>query len=707
MKCFHAVLCVILALPLDVYCATEPIRRAIDVTSVRYADASSNGVPFEITAQIVYLTNSETTPHSSIFVKDDSGAAVLQNYLAATNETIRIGDIVRASGKIFSLNNGIYAHCRNMTPLSHAPIPPPKKASINQLHSGIFDGCLVSVEGEISDILPDEIDNKFAFVILKNGDSSIYVSTRIGISGPTQLQSHIGDVINITGVCINGINTGMRRHIGRIIQLWDAGSITLIKHNHTDIFDVPELTDERILAPNKMPFLERRRIIGTVMATWHGDQTIIRTDDGNLVRLIGISEHAPKVGRRIVAVGFPETDLYSINLNNVHWREVEGVPLPLDPPTRLTERHLRAKDVPLRHAQAKLHGKSVSVTGIVRGLPAGEGDGRMVLESEGALLHIDFSSCPNALQALSIGSQIEVKGVWIAEIENWRPNSVFPKIKGAFIVVNSAKDIRIISYPSWWTTGRLLGVIGILLTIMTGIIAWNRILKSIAEKRKRELREEIISHIASDLRLSERTSLAVELHDTIAQTLTGVALELRTAGNLLSNDSVDVREHLDAATKTLTSCRKELKNCLFDLRSDTLGQRDMETFIRQAVSPIIGQAKLSIRFTVPRDLICDTSAHAIVRITRELVSNAVQHGKAELIKVAGAIEGNHLRFSVSDNGCGFDIENVPGIDECHFGFQGIRERVAKFHGDISIESIIGKGSRISISLNLSSLPRPL
>ena len=122
----------------------------------------------------------------------------------------------------------------------------------------------------------------------------------------------------------------------------------------------------------------------------------------------------------------------------------------------------------------------------------------------------------------------------------------------------------------------------------------------------------------------------------------------------------------------------------------------------QAVSPIIGQTKLAIRFNVPRERIYDTSAHAIVRIIRELVSNAVNHGKAQTIRIAGAIENNSLFFSVSDDGCGFDIAHAPGVEECHFGFQGIRERVAKFHGDMKIESDLGKGTRISISMNLSS-----
>ena len=680
----------------------KTIRRANDITSVRYADASSQGVPFDIKAKVVYLRNTTNHPHGSFIVKDDSGAAILQNYLVQSNSTVRVGDIVRATGKIYALNNGIYAHCKNISVFSHSKPGPPVSATIDEFFNGSLDGTLATVRGVVSDVLPDEIDDGFIFFILKDGNKSIYISAEANISDCITPESLIGNTVDITGICIHGNNNGMRRHIGRIIQLWDANSIHIVNRANKDIFDAPDLGNELLLTPNEMPFLERRTITGTVIASWHDNQIMIKTDDKNLVRLIGISSTAPEIGKRITAVGFPETDLYSVNLNNVRWRYASGTPLLPDPPMRLTSRKLRNKHIPLRHIQARLHGKSVQAEGIVRGLPLGESDGRMILECEGCLLSVDCSACPDALEKLAIGCTIDVTGIWITETENWRPNSVFPRIKTAFVVVNSTDAIRVISYPSWWTTGRCLTLIGILLTLLACVIAWNRTLKAIAERRKRELRDEIVSHISSDLRLSERTSLAVELHDTIAQTLTGVALELRTANNLLSNNLEGVRFHLDAAAKTLTFCRKELKNCLFDLRSDTLGQRDMEAFIRQAVSPIIGQAKLAIRFNVPRERIYDTSAHAIVRIIRELVSNAVNHGKAQTIRIAGAIENNSLFFSVSDDGCGFDIAHAPGVEECHFGFQGIRERVAKFHGDMKIESDLGKGTRISISMNLSS-----
>ena len=99
-------------------------------------------------------------------------------------------------------------------------------------------------------------------------------------------------------------------------------------------------------------------------------------------------------------------------------------------------------------------------------------------------------------------------------------------------------------------------------------------------------------------------------------------------------------------------------------------------------------------------MFCDNTAHTILRIIRELAINAVQHGKATSIKVAGSVEAGKLLFSVKDNGCGFDPERAPGMAQGHFGLQGIRDRIEAFEGEMSVQSAPGKGSRIAITLNL-------
>ena len=129
----------------------------------------------------------------------------------------------------------------------------------------------------------------------------------------------------------------MRRHIGRFLMLVGDQPMRTVKPREKDLFSAPDIADMKFLMPSEVPSLERRRVIGTVLASWQGNQALVRTDDGSIVRIALSSHPVPEAGRRIEAVGFPETDLYAINLNNARWRPTRGSPIPPQPPVRFPE----------------------------------------------------------------------------------------------------------------------------------------------------------------------------------------------------------------------------------------------------------------------------------------------------------------------------------------------------------------------------------
>lgn len=126
----------------------------------------------------------------------------------------------------------------------------------------------------------------------------------------------------------------------------------------------------------------------------------------------------------------------------------------------------------------------------------------------------------------------------------------------------------------------------------------------------------------------------------------------------------------------------------------------MESAVQTALQPHIGDVRLAVRFSVPRLNLTDNTAHAILRIIRELAMNAIRHGKATTLRIAGSIEDRKLLFSVADNGCGFDPESTPGVRDGHFGLTGIRERIRHMNGTIRIKSSAEHGTKVSISINL-------
>ena len=129
-----------------------------------------------------------------------------------------------------------------------------------------------------------------------------------------------------------------------------------------------------------------------------------------------------------------------------------------------------------------------------------------------------------------------------------------------------------------------------------------------------------------------------------------------------------------------------------------LDEPDIEASIRQIIEPHLDGTDVKIRFAVPRARLTDSTARALFCIIRELVVNAIRHGRATSVRIAGSMEDGRLMFSVLDNGRGFDPDSAPGADKGHFGLQGVRERVSRCGGTFAIESARGKGTKVTISL---------
>ena len=135
-------------------------------------------------------------------------------------------------------------------------------------------------------------------------------------------------------------------------------------------------------------------------------------------------------------------------------------------------------------------------------------------------------------------------------------------------------------------------------------------------------------------------------------------------------------------------------------------ERAFEQAVRKTTSQLEGDAKIVLRVNVRRSLMNDTTAQDILSVIRELVSNALHHGQAKTVKIAGCADKDALRSSVRDDGIGFDPENAPGARQGHFGLVGIRYRLKRQNGDLSIDSSVNGGTRVSFEIPLTNDESP-
>lgn len=198
-------------------------------------------------------------------------------------------------------------------------------------------------------------------------------------------------------------------------------------------------------------------------------------------------------------------------------------------------------------------------------------------------------------------------------------------------------------------------------------------------------------------RLVERERIARELHDTLLQGVQGIILGVQAvADQIASHDRarVSIEQALQRADALLIEGRERVKN----LRT-AVGEADS---LRQA---LLGEAAQLAGDGVPRIVVTEQGAarsvHPIVheevmRIAAEALTNAVRHAVASRIDVELCYASRSLMLTVRDDGQGV-AESVLGLGrEGHFGLMGMRERANRIGGELTITSLPGAGTRVTL-----------
>ena len=663
------------------------------------ASAFSRGAPFLLRGTVLSVFGNKFA------LETCDGKVELTPDGPITNLLVAAGDHVTVAGHLFlsSIHMKRLA-ATNIVITGKSPPRQPLDVHVRDFFHHDLDYLPVRVSGVITDTFPDEVDPRYQFLTLGADGKSIPLCLKVN----DRTQELIGRLLNakvrITGICKPNNNDGWRVYQGRLLSAGTRG-IEILEPAPEDPFSAEPLDIAANIDPDEIAQTGQRSVRGKVIAVWHGDRFLLATrqQDNNIIQsVLARGTRPPACGAYVTAVGYPATDLFHITLNNAIWRsEDKPLPVPADPkPEFVTARQLLLDNHGRPQFQAPYHGHLVTIRGVARSIPTTDPvEGKLHLEDGGYDVPVDFSPIPDALDSLSIGCTLQITGICLMEVDTWKPTAPFPRVKGFVIIPRTPDDIRVISRPPWWTPGRLLVVIGSLLAALLGIIIWNRILNRLVERRSRELLREQAGRVGDRLKVGERTRLAVELHDSLSQTLTGVSFQIDAAEQARQKDPSQIKRYLDVARQTLQSCREELRNCLWDLRNNALEEADAEVAIRKTVEPQIGDAELAIDFNVPRQKFTDNTFHAILCIVRELAVNAVRHGQARRITVRGGLTDGRLALSVTDDGCGFDPDRRPGAEEGHFGLLGVAERVETLGGTLDIKSSPVNGTTVSIVIS--------
>ena len=679
--------------------ATTRLDSAAQI-STWYLERRTEPYTFELTAQVTFLRLSPPHSYTAIGIADTQGAAMIfvgDEDVAQRCKSLRLGDYVTFSGKSIANQAAsgtlLIPYVTHLRFLNHGTIPAPPNLSVQDLIGERWHFRTVRIRGILRDAVQSETNPQWTMLVIGSGPNTLYASMPRDASDVSRVEGLIGNEISVTGV-YSPFGGNRRERLGPNLAICRSTDLQPISPSSSAPGSEPDLSALGTTNGASLLSLGNHRTAGRISACWRPRHALLQTDDGTLVNLEFAHDRLPACGQWISAVGLPEADFFTIYLDHVHWQPIDPKPFVEPHPESIPVSNIITRSGSSVQINNQYHGHIIQLTGLVRSLA----NGQAFFETDGELVCVDGSALEDAFRGVSVGCRIKATGVCVMEHEERRANTSFPRLKGFMLVLRTPADLQITAFPPWWTTGRLLAVIGTLLAFLIAIVIWNVVLRRLVSRKSLELFKEQLGHVKAELRTEERTRLAVELHDTLAQNLTGVSMEIEAANDLRGNAPEAMTAHLDIAAKALKSCRDELRNCLWDLRSQALEENDLNQAIRLTLQPHVSDTRLILRFNVPRGKLSDATAHALLMAIRELTVNAIRHGSATEVRIAGSLHGNRLSCSVADNGNGFVVEKAPGILQGHFGLRGIAERIEKLNGEFTIHSTPGKGTKARITL---------
>jgi ligand-binding sensor domain-containing protein/signal transduction histidine kinase len=201
--------------------------------------------------------------------------------------------------------------------------------------------------------------------------------------------------------------------------------------------------------------------------------------------------------------------------------------------------------------------------------------------------------------------------------------------------------------------------------------------------------------------LEERQRIASEIHDSLAQGLSGIIFQNEAA--LYSMPPGDASTRVTTALNLAKSSLDSARYSVWDLSPPVLDQKSLvESIPFMARQLSNGRVEsLEISFTGLVWSLRPEANHHIVMIAQEAISNAIQHGHAHTIAIKVTYAPDSLQMSVADDGSGFtpNAAALPGARG--YGMRNMRHRAKRLGATLDVSSEVGKGTQIELSV-----PRP-
>ncbi len=194
----------------------------------------------------------------------------------------------------------------------------------------------------------------------------------------------------------------------------------------------------------------------------------------------------------------------------------------------------------------------------------------------------------------------------------------------------------------------------------------------------------------------ERNRMARELHDTLAHTLSGLAVQLETVKAYWSVEPDTAQKLLDQSLAVTRSGLDETRRALKALRATPLEDLGLRLAIKKLAKAATLRAGFKLDLALPEQIpeLSPDVEQCLYRVAQEAIENVVYHANAQNLTVALTFNGDGVLLVVQDDGLGFNVKQ--GASPGHYGLSGMRERAQLVGGELTVDSSLGNGTAVKL-----------
>jgi signal transduction histidine kinase len=199
--------------------------------------------------------------------------------------------------------------------------------------------------------------------------------------------------------------------------------------------------------------------------------------------------------------------------------------------------------------------------------------------------------------------------------------------------------------------------------------------------------------------LGERTRMAHDLHDTLAQSFAGIAFQLQAVRNSLRSGGANLDSHIDMAVGMVAHCHEDARKSIAMLRPADLDNGSLLENLRQQAEVLTrgGDVTFSLISTGTLEALPRSAETTLLRIGHEAITNAIRHANPSRIEIRLHIQTQQVTLDIRDNGRGFDVHSRSGLG---FGIRAMNARATSHGGTLNLSSTPQDGTSVFVTIPL-------